>query len=331
MTKQNSKKDQIIIYKTSNNEVDLKVCIKEETVWLDAHQMAKLFDVDRTGIVRHIGNIYQSSELDKNSTCAKIAQVAKDRKTRQMDTYNLDMIISVGYRVNSKQATKFRIWATSVLKKYLIQGYAINENRLKEAQEKFVELKNTIDFLAEKSKKYILKGQEMEILNLLKNYSKSFTFLEQYDKDDLPEPKGEKAKFILKYSTTKKIIEEIKKELMKKQEASSLFGQERGETFAGIIGNLYQTFEGNDLYPSVEIKAAHLLYFVIKGHPFSDGNKRSASFLFIYFLDRNNFLYKTGGERKINDNALTALALLVAVSDPKEKEIMIRLIINLIT
>ena len=180
--KEQFNKGKIIIYETSNKQVDLKVRLENETLWLDAHQMAKVFDVDRTGVIRHIQNIYNTKELSKNSTCAKIAQVAKDGKTRNMDIYNLDMIISVGYRVNSEKATKFRIWATSVLKHYLLKGYAVNKERLIENKKKFIELQETINFLSEKARKKNLIGQEVEILSLLKNYSKSLTLLEEYDK-----------------------------------------------------------------------------------------------------------------------------------------------------
>lgn len=320
----------IVIYKTSNNEVDLKVRMEDETIWLDARQMAELFDVKRPAIVKHVQNIYKNGELIEKATCSILEQVALDGRIRKTHLYNLDMIISVGYRVNSKQASQFRIWATSVLKKYLIEGYAINKKRLQETQERFVDLQNTITFLAEKTQRDNLHGQESEILNLLNTYSKSLTFLEQFDKDLLHTPKGKKARWKLDYEEAKKIIETVKKNLINQKEAIGLFGQERKDAFAGIIGNIYQTFDGQELYSSIESKAAHLLYFIIKDHPFSDGNKRSGSFLFIYFLDKNNFLYKKSGEKKINDNALTALALLVAESDPKEKDLMIKLIMNLL-
>ena len=327
MTKQNLQKSQIVIYKTSDNEVELEVKFDGENVWLRQNQIAELFSKNRTVITKHINNIFKDKEVDKKSNVQKMHVANSDKP---VNFYSLDIVLAVGYRTNSVNAIKFRQWATTILKKYLTQGYVINENRLKEVQEKFVELQDTVTLLASKSRSHILKGQAVEILSLLQSYSKSLTFLEQYDKDNLPEPKGKRAKFVLSYEEAKRIVGEIKKALIEQGEASTLFGQELQGAFAGIVGNLYQTFGKKELYPNIETKAAHLLYFVIKDHPFSDGNKRSASFLFIYFLDRNNFLYKASGERKINDNALTALALLVAVSDPREKEIMIRLIINLI-
>ena len=324
-----SKKGEIIIYKTSTGP-KLEVRLEKETVWLNTHQIAKLFDVDRTGVVRHIANIYKTAELAKDSTCAKIAQVAKDGKIREMDYYNLDMIISVGYRVNSGRATQFRIWATKTLKDHLIQGYTINEKRLSTSQEKLSQLQETISFLRDKSKHELLTGQEQEIFDLLANYSKTLTLLEQYDKDKLTLAKKGRGKFVLDSDVAFKIINKLKEDLLAKKEASDLFGQEYGDKFKAILGNIRQTFGGQELYPSIEEKAAHLLYFIIKDHPFADGNKRTGSFLFIYFLDKNNYLYRDSGEKKINDNALVALALLIAVSDPKDKETTIKIITNLL-
>ncbi|MCL5004747.1 MAG: virulence RhuM family protein, partial [Patescibacteria group bacterium] len=249
---------------------------------------------------------------------------------KPVEFYSLDVILSVGYRVSSARAIHFRKWATKILKQYLIKGYAINEKRLLEAREKFKELQTAISFLQSKSKKELLVGQEKEILNLLADYSKTLTLLQQYDAGKLKEKKGIRAKFGLIYKNCLKIIFELKKELIAKKEAGDLFGQERGENFEGIIKGLYQTFGGKELYPTIEDKASHILYLIIKDHPFSDGNKRTASFLFVYFLDKSNYLFRKSGERKINDNALVALALLIAESDPKEKETMIKIIKNLI-
>ncbi|MEK7189871.1 MAG: virulence protein RhuM/Fic/DOC family protein, partial [Patescibacteria group bacterium] len=244
--------------------------------------------------------------------------------------YNLDVIISVGYRVNSQRATQFRVWATKTLKNHLIQGYTINEKRLAEARDKFNELQNAISFLREKSQKELLTGQSQEILNLLANYSKTLSLLEQYDTGTVAKPKGVKAKFVLKYEDCIGIINKIKTELVSKKEAGDLFGSARGGAFEGVIKNLCQTFGGKELYATLEEKAAHLLYFIVKDHPFSDGNKRIGSFLFVYFLDKNNCLYKECGEKKINDNALVASALLIAESNPKEKDVLIKIVMNLI-
>lgn len=323
-------KGEIVIYLLKSGEVEVKVKLEKETIWLNAHQIAQIFDIDRTVIVKYIHNIYKSGELFEKSTCAKIAQVAADGKIRRMNQYNLDMIISVGYRVNSKRATQFRVWATRVLKEHIVQGYTINQRRLLETQSKFKELQSAIAFLREKSSKKTLEGQEKEILDLLGNYTKTFSILTQYDKGKVKKLKGEKAKFVLEYNHCENVVVILKKDLAERMEASNLFGIETGNKFESIIKNLYQTFDRKELYKTIEEKAAHLLYLVIKGHPFVDGNKRIASFLFVYFLDKNDYLYRKNGGRKINDNALVALALLVAVSDSEEKDILIKIIINLI-
>ncbi len=323
-------KGEIIIYQTSKKEVGLKVRLEKDTVWLDAHQISELFNIDRTVIVKHIRNVYKTDELAEKATCAKIAQVAADGKIRKMNTYNLDMIISIGYRVNSKNATQFRVWATKVLRQHILQGYTINENRLLEARDKFRELQTAVSFLQNKAQKKQLKGQEKEILNLLADYSKTLTILEQYDKGKLKTPKGKKASFVLEYEKYQDVVLELKKELISKKEASDIFGNDVTNKFDSIIANLYQTFGGKELYKGLEDKAAHLLYLTIKDHPFTDGNKRIGAFSFVYFLDKNNYLHRKNGERKINDNALTALALLIAESDPKEKDVIIKIIINLL-
>ncbi|MFA6551271.1 MAG: virulence protein RhuM/Fic/DOC family protein [Patescibacteria group bacterium] len=330
MKQNNFQKGEIIIYKSSKNETELKVKLKQETVWLSLDQMAVLFNRDNSVISRHIKNIFQEKELDRKAVIAKFATTAADGKTYQVEYYNLDIIISVGYRVKSQNGVRFRIWATKILKQYLVKGYAINEKRLLEARNKFNELQETIIFLQKQSKKELFSGQEAEILSLLADYSKTLTVLEQYDEGKMSDGKGKKSKFVLRYKECRQIITALKKELAAKKETSGLFGQERQGIFEGLIKNLYQTFAKKELYPTIEDKASHLLYLTIKDHPFTDGNKRVASFLFVYFLDKTNYLFKESGERKINDNALIALALLIAGSDPKEKEIMIKIIKNLI-
>lgn len=321
---------EIIIYKPAKGEVELRVRLEDETVWLSLNQIAELFGRDKSVISRHLRNIFQEGELSKKSVVAKIATTAADGKTYQVEFYNLDVIISVGYRVNSQRATQFRIWATKILKQYLLQGYAVNEKRLLDARNKFQELQTTVSFLQKQTDKKQLKGSEKEILNLLADYSKTLSILEKYDKEKLRKPKGEKDSFVLKYKNCLEIIAELKKELITKKEASDIFGTAKNHAFKGIIGNLYQTYGKKELYKNLEEKSAHLLYLTIKDHPFPDGNKRIGSFLFVYFLDKNNYLYRQSGEKKINDNALTALALLIAESDPKEKDILIKIIINLL-
>lgn len=327
--KESAKQNAIVLYK-EGGDIRLDVRLEKETVWLGTRQMALLFGTQRPAIVKHISNIYKSGELEHDSTCSILEQVAADGKVRKINLYNLDAIISVGYRVNSKRATQFRIWATKTLKEYLVKGYAVNEKRLLETKERFAQLQNTVAFLQRKSRATLLAGQEKEILDLLGIYAKTLTILDEYDKGVLREARGARAKFILAYQECIKVIAEIKHELVAKKEAGDLFGAERGGAFEGIIKGLYQTFGKQELYKTLESKAAHLLYLIIKDHPFSDGNKRIASFLFVYFLDKNNALYRSGGEKKINDNALAALALLVAESDPTEKDQMIALITQLL-
>ena len=334
MNKEDIKKGEIVIYQTPQKEVKLDVRLEKETVWLTQKQMAILFEKGIPTINEHIKNIYKEGELGEKSTIRKFRTVQTEggrQVERDIEFYDLDIIISVGYRIKSHRGTQFRIWATKTLKEHLVKGYTINEKRLLQAQSQFKELQNAIDFLQEKAKHELLAGQEQEILNLLANYSKTLKLLEQYDKGKISLAKKAKGKFVLKYDDAKHIIEEIKKELITKKEAGDLFGQETGEQFQAILGNIYQTFNKKELYSSLEEKAAHLLYFVIKDHPFVDGNKRIASFLFVYFLDRNNYLYRSSGEKKINDNALTALSLLIAVSTPKEKDILIKVTTNLLS
>ncbi len=315
----------IEIYQAANGAIEFKGDLEHETIWASLDQIAKLFNRDKSGISRHIKNIFNSGELDRDSVVAKIATTARDGKTYQVEYYNLDMILSIGYRVDSKEATVFRKWATSILKKYLLDGYAINEKKLNTTKTLLNNLKQTIEMLSTKD-----IGYEKELLSLLQNYTKTLTLLESYDKDSIDDIKGSKSDCVLTYSETKEVLSALKQELISKNEATELFANEKAGELEGIIGNLYQTFGGVELYPTIEDKASHLLYFIIKDHPFNDGNKRSASFLFIYFLNKCNYLYKQNGEKKINDNALTALTLLVASSNPKEKELLIKLIKHLI-
>jgi prophage maintenance system killer protein len=326
------KKGEIIIYKSKEGPA-LEVRLREDSVWLTQNQVAFLFDVKKAAISKHLKNIFKSGELEEEATVSKMETVqieGKRRITRELTYYNLDMIISVGYRVNSQKATQFRVWATKTLKNHLVKGYTLNEKRLLSVRNNFNELTETIEFLKNKAKHELLGGQEQEILSLLSDYSKSLSLLEQFDKDKLRLRKKEKEKYEINYEDASTVIKKIKEDLIVKKEASQMFGQENGNQLKAILKNIYQTFGGVDLYPSLEEKAAHLLYFIIKDHPFNDGNKRIGSFLFIYYLDRNNFLYKKSGEKKINDNALTTLALLIAISDPKEKDKMIKMITNLI-
>jgi len=315
----------IEIYQAPNGEIEFKGDLTNETIWASLDQIAKLFNRDKSGISRHIKNIFNSGELDRDSVVAIFATTAKDGKTYQVEYYNLDMILSIGYRVDSKEATVFRKWATSILKQYLLNGYAINEKKLSTTKTLLSNLKQTIEMLSTKN-----IGYEKELISLLQNYTKTLSLLESYDKDSIDDFDGCQSDYVLSYEEVKEVLSSLKSNLMDKNEATELFANEKAGELKGIVDNLYQTFGGVELYPSIEDKASNLLYFIIKDHPFNDGNKRSASFMFIYFLDKCNYLYKENGEKKINDNALTALTLLVASSNPKEKDLLIKLIKHLI-
>jgi len=323
-------KGSIVIYQGKGGTAKLEVKLEKETVWLTQKQIADLFKTDRSVITKHLGNIFKSGELRENSVCAKIAHTAADGKTYETRFYNLDIIISVGYRVNSHRATQFRIWATRVLKSYLIKGYALNEKRLLEQGVKLKELQTAISFINSKSSHPEMTGRERLLLDLVNEYSNSLTLLHQFDNKALEIYGRKRPSYVLTYDGSKGFIEEIRGKLNQKGEASGLFGQEISHKLDGIIGALYQTFDKKELYRSVEEKAAHLLYFVIKDHPFGDGNKRIGSLLFISYLDRNDYLRRENGEKKITDTTIVALALLVATSHPSEKDVMIKIITNLL-
>ena len=319
----------IVIYEDVNGEIKLDVSLENDTLWLSQKQLEVLFDRDKSVISRHIKNIFKDEELDKNSVVAKNATTATDGKIYQVEYYNLDMIISLGYRVNSKRATSFRVWATNILKDYIINGYSINNKRLQ--QKGLKELNETISLLKDTiSNAQIELNEAKGLLDVILNYSRTWTLLQGYDEDSLKiDFVSKEAKFILDSDEAKNYIAQLKDELIKKGEATELFGREKAGEFEGILRNIYQTFGGVDLLESVEEKAANLLYYIIKGHPFNDGNKRIGAFMFILFLSKNNMLYKSNGELKINDNALVALSLMTAKSDPKQKDTIINLIVNI--
>ncbi|MBU1102697.1 type II toxin-antitoxin system death-on-curing family toxin [Patescibacteria group bacterium] len=322
-------KGEIIIYRTPRGP-ELKVQFQQETIWLDAHQIAVLFDVYRPAIVKHINNIYQTRELNKNSTCSILEQVAADGRKRKMNLYNLDMIVSVGYRVNSMRATQFRIWATGILKEHLIKGATINQRRIQELKgEQLDELEKALILVEAARNKASTYDEASGLLEVITNYANTWLLLQKYDEGKLEIGQlTKKVKKIIDYVEAQKAIAGLKADLINKKEASDVFGQEKDKTLEGILASINQSFGGKQLYPSIEEKAAHLLYFIIKDHPFVDGNKRIASLLFILFLSRNNYLLNKKGQQKINPNTLVALALLIAESQPKQKEIMIKLIIN---
>lgn len=315
------RENKIILFE--NQEVKLEVNMKDETVWLSLEQMAELFSRDRTVIVRHINNIFKDNELDKNEVCAKFAHTTKHgaisdkSQTRELIYYNLDMIISVGYRVKSKNGIIFRKWATKVLKDYMIKGYAVNQKRL-EYLEKTIKL---IDIAGRMDAE--LKGSEAwEIIKVINNYSSALSLLDDYDHKRITKPMGTKNDKQVTYEDCMNIIGRLKF-----NSDSNLFALERNEGLKEVIGTIYQSFDGKDLYSTIEEKAANFLYLITKNHTFIDGNKRIAATLFIYFLEFYNILYNENGQ-VIDNNTLVAITLLIAQSNPKEKEILIALVMN---
>ncbi len=331
------KKGEIIIYKDQTG-TEIQVKLEDETVWLNQAQMADLFDKDRDTISEHIQSLYKEAELSQNQTTRKFRVVQTEgskQVERSVNFYNLDVIISVGYRVRSKRGTQFRIWATQRLKDYLLKGYAVNEKRLTELKKEhdlhLKELQQTVKLFQNLIQAQKATGYEKELLSIISDYANTWAVLNLYDKGELKiEDVSKKESKSLKYEEVKKSILQFKQRLGVKKEAGGLFGQEVGEKFKAVLGNIEQTFDKKVLYPSIEEKAAHLLYFCIKDHPFVDGNKRIGSLLFLLFLVENNYLLNKKGERKINDTALAALALLVAESDRGQKEVMVKLVVNLI-
>ncbi len=324
----------VVIYE--DGTVALNTTVENETVWLSQEQIAQLFDVKRPAITKHLSNIFKSNELEEKVVCSKMEHTTMHgamegkTQTKKVKFYNLDAIISVGYRVNSQKATKFRVWATSVLKQYIIKGYALNKEKLQ--QKKLQELEQTISLIKQGLDNQGLGVTEAKgFVEIIGNYAKSWALLQGYDEQSLCEvAQTIKSRFILDYPEAKEAIAELKKVLIQKGEATELFGQEKAGEFKGNILNIYQSFGGEELLPSIEQKAANLLYYVIKGHPFNDGNKRIGAYLFVLFLHKNGVLHKPNGEPKINDNALASLALLVATSAPEQKDIIIKLIMNML-
>ena len=321
--------NKIVIYQTEDGQTQIDVRLENETVWLTQAQMAELFETDRTSIVRHINNIYRIDELERESTCAKIAQVQTEGKRevkRTIPYFNLDMIISVGYRVNSKRGIKFRQWANRVLKQYLVKGYAINE-RIR--HEQIVELRQLVQVVgrAIQNQQIEPNDENQALFDIVVDYTYALDTLDDYDYQRLQVSKTtQEDKFRATYENAMEAI----RALREKFGGSSLFGNEKDDSFKSSIGQIYQTFGGNELYPSVEEKAAMLLYLVTKNHSFSDGNKRIAATLFLWFLNNNGILYRSDGSKRLADNTLVALTLMIAESKTEEKDVMVKVVVNLI-
>ncbi len=321
----------IIIYTRKDGKAGLEVTFQDESVWLTQEQISKLFGTERSVITKHIRNIFLSKELDEKSNVQKMHITGSDKPVKY---YHLNVIISVGYRTNSRQATQFRVWATSILRDHLVRGFTINERRLKEAQNlKLKELERTIGLLQGVIQKKELESSEARgLLSVITDYTNSWILLQRYDEGVLEPYRGRvRGISMIASEEAQGAIRALRDHLARKEAVSDIFGVERSAgNIGGILSQLSQSFDGRELYPSIEEKAAHLLYFAVKNHPFVDGNKRIASLLFIFFLSKNQYLHRKNGERKINDNALVALALLIAESKSTEKDVMVSLVTNLL-
>lgn len=312
---------ELILYQSDDGRAGVDVRLKDETVWLSQAQMTELFGRDQSVISRHINNVFKEKELEQDSSMQKMHIANSDKP---VVFYNLDIIISVGYRVKSQQGTRFRIWATSILKDHLVQGYTLNQKRM--AEKGLGEVKQMLKLLANTLESHnLVRDEGRAVLSIVAGYARTWQLLWRYDEDSLVVPKSDdKSSQVLEISQTRQDISSLKQELLAKDEATDIFGQERADGLAGILGAIQQTFGGQDLYPSVEEKAANLLYFIIKDHPFVDGNKRIGSFVFLLFLRLNREVLT------FDDKALVALTLLIASSDPAQKDLLIRLVINLL-
>jgi prophage maintenance system killer protein len=319
-------KGEIILYQSPDGKAILDVRLDRETVWLTQEQMSDLFGRERSVITKHVRNVFKEGELEESSVCAKFAHTATDGKTYQVQCYNLDVIISVGYRVKSKLGTQFRIWATNVLREHLVQGFTLNERRLKEQEQKLADLRRTVGLLEQTLDHQAIGLDEAKgLLQVITDYAYALTTLDRFDHGILAiEQVTRPALYVLTYEVAMEIIRAIQPGF------GGLFGLEKDQGFKSALGAVYQTFGGEELYPSIEEKAANLLYFVVKNHAFSDGNKRIAAALFIAFLAGNKALYRKDGSKRIADNALVAITLMIAESNPVDKETMVKLIVNLI-
>ncbi len=321
----------IVIYESADQAVEVRLDADQETVWLSLQQLAEVFERDKSVISRHLRNIYKEGELEKEATVAKNATVQQEgnrRVRRDIELYNLDAIISVGYRVNSTRATRFRQWATRILREHLTQGWTLNRQRFEENAR---ELEAALTLVRKAAQSPALDTDSGRgLVDIVSRYAQTFLLLQRYDEGLLTDPQAQAGGTLPSLEEARAGLDSLKGELIARGEATELFARDRGDGLASLLGNLDQSVFGEPAYPSVEAKAAHLLYFVIKNHPFSDGNKRSAAFLFVDFLHRNSRLFNARGEPVVNDVGLAALTLLVAESDPANKDTMIRLIMNML-
>ena len=319
--------NKIIIYQTEDGQTQIDVRLENETVWLTQKQIAELFGTKRPAITKHLKNIYASEELDEESTCSILEHMGNDGKQVYLTKYyNLDVILSVGYRVNSKNATRFRQWANKVLKSFLVKGYAVNERIHKE---QIGELRQLVGMLGRtiQSQPVLSTDETNALFEVVKDYTYALDTLDNYDYERLSIDKTTKEEpFHATYDNAMEAINGLRE----KFGGSSLFGNEKDDSFKSSIGQIYQTFGGEELYPSVEEKAAMLLYLVTKNHSFSDGNKRIAATLFLWFLNNNRILYRPDGSKRIADSTLVALTLMIAESRTEEKDVMVKVVVNLI-
>jgi prophage maintenance system killer protein len=323
--------NEILIYQQDGHEVEVRLDSQQETLWLSQKQMAELFDKDVRTVNEHLKNIYKEAELNSAATIRKFRIVRTEGKRqveREVDHYNLDAIISVGYRVSSKKGTQFRIWATRTLREHLTKGYTLNRQRFEQNAE---ELQQALALIQKTAKSPALSAEAGSgLVDIVSRYTQTFLWLQQYDEGLLAEPKGATGGNLPSADEAMAALTTLKQTLIARGEATDLFGRLRDDGLASILGNLDQSVFGEPAYPTIESKAAHLLYFVVKNHPFSDGNKRSGAYLFVDFLHRNNHLYNAKGEVIINDVGLAALTLLIAESAPAQKEVLIRLVMHML-
>ena len=321
----------IVIFEDAGKAVEVRLDTDLDTVWLTQAQMAELFDVKPQNITMHLKNVYEDGELVEGATCKDFLQVQQEggrEVQRKRKHYSLDAVISVGYRVSSTRATRFRIWATRVLREHLTQGWTLNRQRFEENAR---ELEAALTLVRKAAQSPALDGSSGRgLVDIVSRYAQTFLLLQRYDEGLLTEPRAQAGGNLPTLEQARAALDGLKSELMVRGEATDLFARDRGDGLASLLGNLDQSVFGEPAYPSVESKAAHLLYFVVKNHPFSDGNKRSAAYLFVDFLHRNGRLLNAAGEPVINDVGLAALTLLVAESGPANKETMIRLIMNML-